>query len=315
MRMNNPDLIAKIQNVLGQTDLVLGWSSNDTLGTAVPTRFYSPADAEAAVFDDTCVHNLAVYLPRLKERSVGVVAKGCDIRSIVELIVEGEVKRDQVKVIFVPCAGVIDPKKAAVHMSGASAKAARTQGPQTLTSCGPEMLMGKCHQCRDAEPVIWDEQVEDTETAALAEAVDDTRIVDGLADEYRQLGPEARRQFWKQEFSRCIRCYACRESCPLCYCSDVCAMQSFKPHWAGGEVESAASQMAQFVRISHMAGRCTGCQECERACPVGIPLMLLLEEQNRAVEELFGFLPGSDPEARPPLLSFDIKEDNWGVPK
>ena len=70
--------------------------------------------------------------------------------------------------------------------------------------------------------------------------------------------------------------------------------------------------MMQLIRVNHLAGRCTGCGECERACPVGIPLMLLMEEQNRAIEEMFGYRAGTDPEAKPPLLTFDIKGDDVG---
>lgn len=88
-------------------------------------------------------------------------------------------------------------------------------------------------------------------------------------------------------------------------------MQTTDPHWTGGGIDAAGAEMMQLIRVNHLAGRCTACGECERACPVGIPLMLLMEEQNRAIEEMFDYRAGVDPEAKPPLLTFDIKGDSW----
>ena len=118
--------------------------------------------------------------------------------------------------------------------------------------------------------------------------------------------------FWREQFSRCIRCYACREVCPMCFCRDVCIMQTQIPRWAGGAVDAKQSEMIQLIRVNHLAGRCTGCGECERACPVGIPLMLLLDEQNHAIEEMFAYGAGASLKARPPLLVFDVNKDIWG---
>ncbi|NIO18560.1 4Fe-4S ferredoxin, partial [bacterium] len=46
----------------------------------------------------------------MKEK-VGIVAKGCDIRSIVGLIKEKQTKREDVFIIGVPCPGIIDRKR------------------------------------------------------------------------------------------------------------------------------------------------------------------------------------------------------------
>jgi len=304
------DLAAIIKKVLGETDLVLGWTRSVTAGVAVPAWFHTPEEAATAVFDSTCVHNLAVHLPRLRDRKVGIVAKGCDVRSIVELIVEGAVSREQVKIIAVPCPGMIDVKK--IWRCFGYGKKIEDIGGQVVmtgkTAPREDLLLQKCRGCRDIVPVICDEKVGDLNKQAAPAASEPT----GIRQRFAAMTPAARRRFWRQQFSRCIRCYACREVCPLCYCRDVCTMQTREPHWAGGEVDALQSEMVQYIRISHMAGRCTGCEECERACPVGIPLMLLVEEQNRIIEELFGYRAGTDLEAKQPLLTFDVKRDMWG---
>lgn len=58
----------------------------------------------------------------------------------------------------------------------------------------------------------------------------------------------------------------------------------------------------QITRNIHVAGRCTDCGECERACPVNIPLRSLAREMCDIVDGLFHYKAGMDKEA-PPLLA------------
>ncbi|MGE5647536.1 MAG: 4Fe-4S dicluster domain-containing protein [Acidobacteriota bacterium] len=105
-------------------------------------------------------------------------------------------------------------------------------------------------------------------------------------------------EFWKNEFSRCVKCYACRQVCPLCYC-ERCIADKNRPT----TIETSASLRGNFAwhitRAFHLAARCVGCGECTRACPAGIPLGLL----NRSLAEVtageFGYQPGMDPAAEP----------------
>ncbi|MCX6375059.1 MAG: 4Fe-4S dicluster domain-containing protein, partial [Armatimonadetes bacterium] len=64
-----------------------------------------------------------------------------------------------------------------------------------------------------------------------------------------------------------------------------------------------------MTRAMHTAGRCIGCGECERACPMGIPLSLLNDSLDADVEEMFDYEAGEDPEALPALGSFDLTKD------
>jgi Fe-S oxidoreductase len=61
--------------------------------------------------------------------------------------------------------------------------------------------------------------------------------------------------------------------------------------------------MFQVTRNIHVAGRCTDCGECERTCPVNIPLRSLAREMYDIVDGLFHYKAGMDKEA-PPLMAY-----------
>ena len=66
------------------------------------------------------------------------------------------------------------------------------------------------------------------------------------------------------------------------------------------------------MRAFHLAGRCIDCNECERVCPVNIPLSLLNRKLGKEVEELFNFRAGIDAETPMPFSTFD-KEEKLGI--
>ena len=122
---------------------------------------------------------------------------------------------------------------------------------------------------------------------------------------------EERLSFWKGQMERCLRCYACRNACPMCVCRDYCIAESREPQWMTQEATAREKLFFQTIHAMHLAGRCTGCGECQRACPVGIPILALRQQIARAVAQLFdGYKPGLDPEAVPPLLGYELEEKN-----
>jgi len=119
--------------------------------------------------------------------------------------------------------------------------------------------------------------------------------------------PAERLAYWSKEFERCIRCNACRNICPLCYCRE-CVASQHDPQWIPVSNSVTGNRVFHIVRALHMAGRCTNCGECERVCPVGIPLNTLMRKMARTVQEDFGFEAGASSNDVAALASFGLND-------
>jgi len=268
---------------LGEVSCVIGYERSPR-GRVRPAFIYDPADADRLVWDDTCSQNLMVYLhdrktpPRRGEEPprVAIVAKPCDVRALNVLLHEEQVKREKVFVIGVACAGMREEDT--------------------------DELQARCRRCTERVPVFYDTLVGEPPTVE-AEADDWADVA-----ELEAMSAEERLAFWTREFDRCIRCYACRQACPGCYCFE-CLAEQVDPLWIGIAIELPEKAFFHVMRAYHLAGRCVGCNDCERACPMHIPLSLLNRKIAKEVEELFGYRAGGDPETPPPLATFRKDEE------
>jgi ferredoxin len=105
------------------------------------------------------------------------------------------------------------------------------------------------------------------------------------------LSREERWDFWTGEFERCLKCYACRSACPLCYC-DQCMVECNQPQWLPVAPHIRGNLEWHIVRAMHLAGRCINCGACESACPVDIPLNMLSQKMGETVLAEFEARPG-----------------------
>ena len=133
-------------------------------------------------------------------------------------------------------------------------------------------------------PVAWEADGGDGRDAAL--------------DAFMRKSPSERMAYWSREFDRCVKCYACRQSCPLCYC-ERCIADKNRPVAIRSSATRADNFAWHITRAFHLAGRCVGCGECSRVCPAGIDLGLLNVALARAAQTQFGFRAGADPAAEP----------------
>jgi ferredoxin len=120
------------------------------------------------------------------------------------------------------------------------------------------------------------------EHGSLASPEDITRI-----EELEKLTPDERWDYWMELMSTCVKCYACRAACPLCYCTQ-CTAECNQPQWVPVTPSTLGNFEWQSIRVMHLAGRCIGCGECSRVCPVGIPLHLLTTKMNLDIQKNFG---------------------------
>ncbi len=129
-----------------------------------------------------------------------------------------------------------------------------------------------------------------------------------IIDHIRSLPLEERWAHWVRELSRCFKCYACRAACPLCYC-ERCAVENNQPQWIPPASHALGDLEWHVLRAMHHAGRCTDCDACARACPLGIPLNLLTKFVMEDLRQQFG-VTGPSLETGNALASFkpDDKE-------
>jgi ferredoxin len=305
----------------GKIDLLVGYEKGSVGYRSRPALLASAADLDRLVWDATCSNNIAVYLPGLFQRPpqkkgaetpkprIGFVVKGCDMRSIVALIKEKQAPRENLVLIGVPCRGMIDDKKLEAAVGGAEITGLQEEdGKVTVTTAGgmtatleyEPLVQDACLACQYPIPEGADIMIPGT-----ARPVGDNG--EGVVKDFAALAATERWRRFQKEISRCIRCYACRQACPTCYCKE-CFAEMNSPAWIGITNELTDAMVFHLIRIFHQAGRCVECDACLRACPMGIDLRTFTKKMAADVRELFGFTPGFDLETPPPLVTF--KEDD-----
>ncbi|CCH49097.1 4Fe-4S dicluster domain-containing protein [Pseudodesulfovibrio piezophilus] len=309
---NLEQLKTKIKEKLPDLDMVIGWEQGfDPLRTN-PLFMRTEEDVDKMMWGPLCVHNLATYLPGLKGKKVGIVVKGCDSRSIIELLQEKLINRDDVTIFTIPCEGVISIRKIQRIVGTLDYVEAVETGEEALriTVDGQahklwlkDISASKCERCQHHNALVSDVFIGDPIEESAEDDYSDVT-------EFEAQSNEEKLAFWFKEMDRCVRCYACRNACPMCVCRDHCVAQSRDPHWITQEDTVQNKWFFQMIHAMHLAGRCTECGECERACPVGIPLLLLKRKLNKEINTLFDYKAGTIIEATPPLQAFKVEEDN-----
>ncbi|WP_419787048.1 4Fe-4S dicluster domain-containing protein [Pseudodesulfovibrio sp.] len=313
-------LKSEIQKALPDLDMVIAWTAGPDSLSHTPLFITEEADVDLIAWDPRCAQNLAGYLPGLRGKKVGIVAKGCDSRSIVELLQEKLIDRDDVTIFGLHCNGTLDAKSTRtalgspkgvtnVAINGGTVRITLNGEEKTLSPA--ESVQQKCFHCTGADAEVCDHFIGEHGQPPRLEGQGETTL-----ERLEAMSMEERLRFWEDQMTRCIRCYACRSACPLCVCQDHCAAQSRDPHWVDQTDHPREKLMFQAMHALHTAGRCTECGECERACPMDLPIMTLKQVLNRNIKDIFDYQAGMDPDQTPPLFEFreqekNIKEREW----
>ena len=254
-----------------KVNVIIGFGQleTDSVGAVFVT---SPHQTDRLIWNEHCSSNLTVYLTRKEIKKLGkpgIVVKGCDAKTLAVLETENQLDRDNVVAIGVACSGIQDRGK----------------------------MQDKCLSCDVKQPPHCD--------FTFGEAAPAETDIDRYAklEHLLSLTTEQRLDYWKEEFARCVKCYACRQNCPLCYC-DVCVADKNRPT----RIDTSATLKGNFawniLRAFHLAGRCIGCSACTNACPAGIDLDLLNLTLAKAAEDNFQFRSGMNRGAEPLIGTF-----------
>jgi coenzyme F420-reducing hydrogenase delta subunit/ferredoxin len=270
----------------GQVSCVIGYEVSRR-GRTRPAFVHTPEDTGRLVWNPDCTNNLTTYLPARLRTTIGkeppkpvaVVVKPCDSKAINVMVAENRFRRDQVYALGVACEGI--------------------RGPDGD-------MQTRCVTCQEAAPIVCDTLISGATSSFIP------RLSSFAREEIAELQnatPAERLDFWLGQFDRCIRCYACRQACPMCNCP-VCLYERDESTFIGLGIGLNEKRTFHLGRAYHLAGRCVGCNECERACPMNIPISLLTQKLAEEIEATFDYHAGQTVAPSPivTILSGEYKE-------
>ena len=293
--------------------LIIGYGAGSDPFRVTPVFIRNPEHIETLIWNPFCVNNLAKYLTEYKylPGKIAIVIKGCDSRSINRLIQDNQIARDKIILLGIPCSGMLEVGKV-TQKTGYKLEitefSEQDQEYTLQTSEGnfnfdkKDSLVGKCYSCNNHNPVVYDlllsPKVSENSSATTYSEI----------EKLEKLTIEEKSKYWDQYFSRCLRCYACRNVCTVCTCQK-CIFNMAKPAWVDRINNLSNNTSFHLIRAFHVAGRCVDCGECDRVCPVNIPLSHLNRKILKDLQELYDApIPGADATTEPALGCF-VTED------
>ena len=249
----------------GKIDVFVGYRTTGFDDNLVPALITGPEQVDSLVFTEKSVFNLVNYLKteHTRRKRVGLVVKGCDSRSLNLMLTESQVKRENLYVVGIRCEGVTDDKG---------------------------QKMQNCVDCMVPDAVVADVTLTPSGTLTGSEAAPPASIgaykVNADVAQLAAMPLAERTAYFEEVFENCIRCNACRHSCPLCYCAKCCIDQETSTLYHGANTTSSAFH-ALMTWSLHLAGRCVDCRNCEKACPSHLPLHLLHKQNEQVIFENF----------------------------
>jgi heterodisulfide reductase subunit A-like polyferredoxin len=174
----------------------------------------------------------------------------------------------------------------------------------------------KCVQCGDCARACEKENPDTPAMSSIYEEQTQPEPVEkphekSVAEELervRQMTEPERLEYWKQQMDKCMKCYGCRDVCPV-FVDAECRLED----WAvPGDLPPVP--LYHIARAYHIAQRCTHCGFCEHTCPSNLPLRVLVDLiRHEDPNELFTYIPHATEEQKHRILkAFPArKERGW----
>ncbi|NTW69244.1 MAG: 4Fe-4S ferredoxin [Chlorobiaceae bacterium] len=254
----------------GEVKMVIGYGAGSNKERRRPLFITSAEECDKLVLDSACISNLSGYL-----------------------LTEGLLSDEKRVAVFLRPEGV-----RALNVLAAEAQLDTAQ----IVIIGFDSPKGELKALEGSSVEEFTALI-----TALKEITPETAGEEQLA-KIEKMSPEERFLFWQEEFSKCIKCYACRQACPMCYCRR-CIVDSNQPQWVNTSSHTLGNFEWNIVRAFHLSGRCVECGNCDRACPVNIPLRLINRKMAEEVLNSFNHFAGTSKTQEPVLASFK-KDDS-----
>ncbi|MBN2324938.1 MAG: Coenzyme F420 hydrogenase/dehydrogenase, beta subunit C-terminal domain [Spirochaetes bacterium] len=275
------------------------------------------------------------------DKKIAAVLRPCEVRATIELIKLKQLSDESLLIIGYDCPGVYNVKEYMHGIENREDKEAFTEEHiHDFLSGDGDLVRESCRFCTyftadSADVDIAWIGVEPPGIIVAARSEKGRRMTGGMntgdkdAPTVRKetIGKiEARREKRQKSgidnlldlIQPCIRCYNCREVCPLCYCKE-CLLEPEKMGYTSERYLSRAERKKQIrmpvdtllyhlTRINHMGYSCVSCGICEQACPMDIPLGTILHVFSKKIQSLFDYVPGRSRDDELPLTTFREEE-------
>jgi len=165
----------------------------------------------------------------------------------------------------------------------------------------------KCVQCGDCVRSCMEENPEKPAMSSIyfnqthpsvseTEPEEETAATESI--NLRRMSEEERLVYWQNQMDKCLKCYGCRDICPV-FVEEECKLED----WATpGHLPPAP--LYHLVRAYHVSKRCTHCGFCEQVCPGHLPLRTLADLiRHEDSYEIFTYVPGVTEEQKKKVLA------------